>query len=78
MANVTIKDVNEHDLGEVSRRAAQVGMSTQEFLRRLIAREASRPMLPDQLVVLARERRAGRAPMSMDDFARVRRTALRG
>lgn len=78
MANVTIKDLDENDLSEVSRRASSAGMSTQEYLRRLIAREARRSELPDQLAELARQRRHGRTPMSMDEFAKVRRRALRG
>lgn len=77
MANVTIKDVDENDLGEVARRAAESGMSTQEFLRRLIAREARRPQVPDQLAEIARRRRTGRRPMTMDDFARARTSAMR-
>jgi hypothetical protein len=77
MANVTIKEVDDSDLGSVAARASAEGMSTQEFLRRLIAREAARPVIPDELAALAAKRRAGRTPMSMNDFNRVRRTASR-
>lgn len=75
---MTIKDVDERDLGEVARRAADAGMSTQEYLRRVIAREANRPMLPHQLAELAERHRSGRTPMPMDRFATERRRALRG
>ena len=78
MANVTIKDVDAHDLGEVAARAAALGMSTQEYLRRLIAREAQRPAITDQLRVLAEQRRAGRTPMTMAEFSAARKSAMRG
>jgi phage FluMu protein gp41 len=77
MANVTVKDINDSDLDGVARQAAALGMSTQEFLRRLIARQAALPTLPDELAELAREVRATRQPMSMDEYERVRRRALR-
>ena len=73
VANVTLKDINDADLTAVAARAAAAGMSTQEFLRRLIAREAARPMVPNELEALASERRAGRSPMQMNEFERVRR-----
>ncbi len=77
MANVTIKDINDSDLEGVARQAAHLGLSTQEFLRRLIAREAARPALPDELADLARQARAERQPMPMAEFNRVRRRAVR-
>jgi predicted DsbA family dithiol-disulfide isomerase len=77
MTSVTIKDINVHDLDVVASRAAAAGMSTQEFLRRLIAQEAARPALPDELRDLAAKRRAGRKPMAMSEFNRVRRSAVR-
>lgn len=77
MANVTIKEVDDSDLRSVAVRAKAEGMSTQEFLRRLIAREAARPIIPNELATLAAKRRAGRTPMSMNDFNRVRRAATR-
>ena len=78
MANVTIKDIDAGDLGEVASRATLLGMSTQEYLRRLIAREAQRPVVLDQLRLLAEQRRAGRTPMAMADFDAVRTRAMRG
>ncbi len=77
MANVTIKDVDDDDLAGVARQAAELGLSTQEFLRRLIAREAARPALPDELADLASQLRSLREPMAMSDFERVRRRASR-
>jgi hypothetical protein len=77
MANVTIKDIDDGDLEGVARQAAHLGLSTQEFLRRLIAREAARPVLPDELTELARQVRAQRQPMPMAQFNRVRRRAAR-
>jgi hypothetical protein len=77
MANVTIKDIDDSDLAGVARHAARLGLSTQEFLRRLIAREAARPVLPDELTELARQVRSGRQPMPMAEFNRVRRRAVR-
>jgi hypothetical protein len=77
MANVTIKEVDDAHLSAVAERASADGMSTQEFLRRLIAREAARPHVPDELAALAAKRRAGRVPLSMKEFNRVRRAAAR-
>ncbi len=77
MANVTIKDVDDGDLAGVARQAADLGLSTQEFLRRLIAREAARPALPDELADLASQLRSLREPMEMGEFDRVRRRASR-
>jgi hypothetical protein len=77
MANVTIKDIDNDDLAGIARHAAYLGLSTQEFLRRVIAREAARPALPDELTELARQLRADRQPMTMAEFNRVRRRAAR-
>jgi hypothetical protein len=77
MANVTIKDIDDRDLQGVARQAALLGLSTQEFLRRLIAREAARPALPDELAELARRARSGRQPMPIAEFQRARRRAVR-
>ncbi|HMQ25097.1 MAG TPA: hypothetical protein PKA98_03850 [Acidimicrobiales bacterium] len=77
MANVTIKDIDDDDLAGVARRAAHLGLSTQEYLRRLIAREAARPALPDELADLASQLRTLREPMTMGEFDRVRRRAVR-
>ena len=77
MANVTIKDIDDSDLEGVARQAAHLGLSTQEFLRRLIAREAARPLLPNELAELARQVRAERTPIPMAEFNRVRRRAVR-
>ncbi|MFN3218653.1 MAG: hypothetical protein ACE367_19330 [Acidimicrobiales bacterium] len=77
MANVTIKDIDDNALRHVAAQAEALGMSTQEFLRRLIVREAARPRLPDELIDMAAELRAQRTPMSMDEFDRARRAAMR-
>lgn len=77
MANVTIKGIDDGDLEGLGRRAALLGLSTQELLRRLISREAARPALPDELAELARHARSGRTPMPMAEFNRVRRRAAR-
>ncbi len=74
---MTIKEVDDGDLSSVAARAANEGMSTQEFLRRLIAREAARPIVPDELTLLAAKRRSGRTPISMNEFNRVRRSTSR-
>ena len=77
MANVTIKDVDEHDLGTIALHAKALGLSTQEYLRRLIARDAASPMLPDELRELAAARREGRVPITMEQFNQARRSGLR-
>jgi negative regulator of replication initiation len=77
MANVTIKDVDEEALNTVARRAADLGMSAQEFLRRLITQEAARPVVPNELAALGARLRAQRQPMPMKEFNRVRRTTMR-
>jgi hypothetical protein len=73
MANVTIDEVDDGDLSSVAQRAASEGMSTQEYLRRLIAREAARPFIPDELGAFAAKRSAGRTPISITEFNRIRR-----
>ena len=73
MANVTVKDIPEDQLAAVSLRAKAEGLSTQAYLRRLIAREAAIPLLPDQLRAIAAEMRATRTPMSMEEFDEIRR-----
>jgi negative regulator of replication initiation len=77
MANVTIKDIDDDAFRDIAERADALGMSTQEYLRRLIAREAGRPHLPDELAELAARTRSGRTPMSMDEFDSIRRAAIR-
>ncbi len=77
MANVTIKDIDADHLEAVASHAASLDMSTQAFLRRLIAQEATRPILVDQLAALSERRRTGRPPMSMDQFHTTRRRAMR-
>ncbi|HYZ98562.1 MAG TPA: hypothetical protein VE575_07405 [Acidimicrobiales bacterium] len=76
MVSVTIKDIDPDGLEVVTRKAAAAGMSVQEYLRRLIARDAAQPLLPNQLAELARQRREGRTPLSMEEFNRIRRRAL--
>ena len=73
MANVTVKDIPEDQLAAVSLRAKAEGLSTQAYLRRLIAREAAIPLLPDQLSAIAAEMRATRTPMTMEEFDDIRR-----
>ena len=73
MANVQVKDIPEDQLAAVSLRAKAEGLSTQAYLRRLIAREAAIPLLPDQLRAIAAEMRATRTPMSMEEFDEIRR-----
>ena len=73
MANVTVKDIPEDQLAAVSLRAKAEGLSTQAYLRRLIAREAAIPLLPDQLSAIAAEMRATRTPMTMEEFDEIRR-----
>jgi hypothetical protein len=77
VANVTIKDIDDGDLGQINAKAGAQGLSTQEYLRRLIAREAALPMLPDELRDLAARRRAGRQPLTMEQFEASRQGAWR-
>ena len=73
MANVTVKDIPEDQLAAVTLRAKAEGLSTQAYLRRLIAREAAIPLLPDQLREIMAEMQATRTPMSMEEFDEIRR-----
>jgi hypothetical protein len=77
MANVTVKDVPDQQLAAVTLRAKAEGLSTQAYLRRLIARDAAIPVLPDQLRELMATMRAERTPMSMEEFDDIRRGARR-
>jgi hypothetical protein len=77
MAHVTVKDIPDEDLAAITLRAKAEGLSTQAYLRRLIARDASVPLLPDQLRELTSTLRAERTPMSMEEFDRIRRTSRR-
>ena len=72
MANVTVKDIPEDQLAAVTLRAKAEGLSTQAYLRRLIARDAAVPLLPDQLRAIAAEMRATRTPMTMEEFHEIR------
>jgi len=72
MANVTVKDIPEDQLAAVSLRAKAEGLSTQAYLRRLIARDAAVPLFPDQLRAIAAEMRATRTPMTMEEFDEIR------
>ena len=65
------------DLHAVSAQASAQGLATQAYLRRLIAREAARPVVPDELATLAAKRREGRTPLSMHEFDQLRRVATR-
>jgi len=73
MANVTVKDIPDDHLAAVALRAKAEGLSMQAYLRRLIAREAAIPLLPDQLREIMAEMRATRTPMSMEEFDEIRR-----
>ena len=77
MANVTVKDIPDQDLAAITLRAKAEGLSTQAYLRRLIARDAAIPLLPDQLRELTATLRAERTPMSMEEFDAIRRRARR-
>ena len=77
MANVTVKDISDADLAAVTLRAKAEGLSTQAYLRRLIARDAAIPLLPDQLRELMATMRAERTPMTMEEFSDIRRRARR-
>ena len=72
MANVTVKDIPEDQLAAITLRAKAEGLSTQAYLRRLIARDAAVPLLPDQLRAIADELRATRTPMTMEEFHEIR------
>jgi len=72
MANVTVKDVPGDHLAAITLRAKAEGLSTQAYLRRLIARDAAIPLLPDQLREIAAELRATRTPMTMEEFDAIR------
>ena len=73
MANVTVKDIPDDQLAAVTLRAKAAGLSVQAYLRRLIAREAAIPLLPDQLRAISAEMRATRTPMTMEEFDQIRR-----
>ena len=73
MANVTVKDIPEDQLAAITLRAKAEGLSTQAYLRRIIAREAAIPLLPDQLREIMAEMQATRTPMSMEEFDEIRR-----
>jgi hypothetical protein len=69
MADITVKNLDEDVLARLARRAESEGVSLQELARRAIARAAAIPELEDQL----RARRAGRQPMTWDEFLARRR-----
>jgi plasmid stability protein len=73
MANVTVKDIPDDQLAAITVRARAEGLSTQAYLRRLIAREAAIPLLPDQIRALTDELIATRTPISMEEFDEIRR-----
>lgn len=70
MGDVTVKNVDDEVLARLSRRAEAEGVSVQELARRALARAAALPELEDQLRAL----RAGRTPMSWDEFLEWRRS----
>ena len=72
MANVTVKDIPEDQLAAITLRAKAEGLSTQAYLRRLIARDAAVPLRPDQRRAIADELRATRTPMTMEEFHEIR------
>ncbi|HZU74927.1 MAG TPA: ribbon-helix-helix protein, CopG family [Acidimicrobiales bacterium] len=69
MADITVKNLDEDVLARLARRAESEGVSMQELARRAIARAATIPELEDQL----RARRAGRKPMTWEEFLARRR-----
>ncbi len=73
MANVTVKDIPDDQLAAIGVRAKAEGLSVQAYLRRLIARDAAIPLLPDQLRALTAEMQATRTPMTMEEFDEIRR-----
>ena len=73
MANVTVKDIPDDQLAAIGLRAKAEGLSVQAYLRRLIARDAAIPLLPDQLRALTAELQATRTPMTMEEFDEIRR-----
>lgn len=58
MTDVLIRDVPEDDLRRIDARAERMGIGRAEFLRRQIAREASRPV-------------DGRESLALDSFRRL-------
>ena len=64
VADITVKNLDDDVLARLARRAESEGVSMQELARRAIARAAAIPELEDQL----RARRAGRQPMTWDEF----------
>lgn len=67
---MTVKNVDDEVLSRLARRAEAEGLSVQELARRALARAAAIPELEDQLAGL----RAGRAPMTWEEFLAWRRT----
>ncbi len=53
---IQIRDVDDHDYAALARRAAEVGLTVPELLRREVARLAARPTMQEWL---ARTRRRG-------------------
>ncbi|MFI6155980.1 FitA-like ribbon-helix-helix domain-containing protein [Kitasatospora sp. NPDC051170] len=64
MADLTIRGIPDEQIQTLKARAARAGQSLQEFMRDLIAREASRPTMAELTARLDREAidegRAGR------------------
>lgn len=77
MANITVKDIPDEQLAAVTLRAKAEGLSMQAYLRRLIARDAAVPLLPDQLRAISAEMRATRTPMTMEQFDEIRKRRRR-
>lgn len=71
MANVTVKDIPDDQLAAIGVRAKAEGLSTQAYLRRLIAREAAIPLLPDQIRAITDHLIATRPPISMEEFDEI-------
>jgi len=69
VADVTVKNLDDEVLARLAKRAEAEGVSVQELARRALARAATIPELEDQL----RERRAGRTPMTWEEFLARRR-----
>jgi hypothetical protein len=56
MPTVTISDLDESELGVLTRKASAAGVSVQEYLRQLIVRDVARPVPPNELAELVRAR----------------------
>jgi hypothetical protein len=73
---LTVKALDEAVLRRLGQKAASTGLSTQEYVRRLLARDAQLRSA-DEMVELQRERRATASDPDDLDAAVARRAARR-